>query len=183
MGKQTSILYSAPWVLPITSPAIRNGAVAVKDGRIEAVGPEAEIRAGFGDREEIRCQGVLMPALVNAHIHLELSHLTAIRRPAAGQKMCDWIEDLIRARGECRFSTEEMEHCRQQALHDQRRSGVILLADIGNEPYPSIPDLPDFPLVLHFREFLAPTRLATEAAKTALEGLPDSVAATPHAPY
>jgi aminodeoxyfutalosine deaminase len=183
MRTHTSALYSAPWVLPITSPAIRNGAVAVKDGRIEAVGPVAEIRTEFGGRELIKCQGVLMPALVNAHIHLELSHLTAIRRPAAGQKMCDWIEDLIRARGNCKLTTEERERYRQQALQDQHRSGVILLADIGNEPYPSIPDLPDFPLVLHFREFLAPTILATEAAKTALEGLPDSVAATPHAPY
>jgi aminodeoxyfutalosine deaminase len=183
MEKHTSTLYSAPWVLPITSPAIQNGAVAVKDGRIEAVGPAAEIRAGCGDREEIRCHGVLMPALVNAHIHLELSYLTGIKRPTVGQKMCVWIEDLILARGECRFTTEEREHCRQLALRDQHRSGVVLLADIGNEPYLLSPDSPDLPLVLHFQEFLAPTRPATEAAKTALEGLPDSVAATAHAPY
>jgi len=183
MEKHTQTLYSAPWVLPITSPAIQNGAVAVKDGRIEAVGPAAEIRAGFGGLKEIRCQGVLMPALVNAHIHLELSHLTAIKRPAEGQKMCTWIEDLIRARGDCGLAAQEREDYRQRALRDQHLSGVILLADIGNEPYSSNPDCPDLPLVLHFQEFLAPTRQATQAATAALEGLPDFVAATAHAPY
>ena len=173
------LLYSAPWVLPIVKPAIRNGAVAIKDGRIEAVGSGPEIRAAFSDREEVRCRGVLMPALVNAHIHLELSHLTA-RRPATGQKMCDWIEDLLRARGESGLTASERQQYRQQALQNQHRAGVILLADIGNEPHTSQHNIP---LVNHFQEFLAPTRPATEAAKVALSKLPDSVAATAHAPY
>jgi aminodeoxyfutalosine deaminase len=171
-------IYSAPWLLPIR-PAIQNGAVAVKDGRIEAVGTVSEIRAEFGDREEVRCRGVLMPALVNAHIHLELSHLTAVR-PAAGQKMCDWIEDLLRARGESGLTASEKQQYRQQALHNQHRSGVILLADIGNEPHLSHQNIP---LVVHFQEFLGPTGPATEAAKAVLSRLPDSAVATAHAPY
>ncbi len=174
------LLYSAPWVLPIVKPAIQDGAIAVKAGRIEAVGTVAEIRAGFSDREEIRCRGVLMPGLVNAHIHLELSHLTAVQRPAAGRKMCDWIEDLLRSRGESGLTVSERELYRQQALHNQHRSGVVLLADIGNEPQPPQHGLP---VVFLFREFLAPTGQATAAAKALLSKLPDSVAATAHAPY
>lgn len=181
--RKISAIYSAPWVLPITNPAIRDGAVAVKDGRIEAVGPAAEIRAAFSGREEIRCEGVLMPALINAHIHLELSHLLDVKRPVASQTMCDWITDLIRARGECRLSREEIDQYRQRILLDQRRSGVVLLADIGNEQHPTNSDLSDFPFVLHFQEFVAPTRIATEAAAAIITGLPDSVVATAHAPY
>ena len=176
----TPILYSAPWVLPVTRPAIQNGAVVVKDGRIEAVGTVAEMRTAFSDREELGCRGVLMPALINAHIHLELSHLTAVQRPDAGQKMCDWIEDLLLARGESGLTTSERQQYRQQALQNQHRSGVILLADIGNEPNPSQHGLP---LVVPFQEFLAPTGPATEAAKAVIARLHDSVIATAHAPY
>ena len=179
MGTAPPIIYSAPWVLPMARPAVQNGAVAVRDGRIEAVGAVAEIRTACSDREEVRCRGVLMPALVNAHIHLELSHLTAVR-PAAGQTMCDWIENLLRSRGESGLTASERELYRQQALYDQHQSGVILLADIGNEPQPSQNGLP---LVFPFQEFLAPTGPATEAAKAVIAKLPDSVAATAHAPY
>jgi aminodeoxyfutalosine deaminase len=184
MGKRyVPVIYSAPWVLPIGCPPIRNGAVAVKDGRIEAVGHAANIRTAFSDGEEIECRGVLLPALINAHIHLELSHLPRISRPAAGQPMCDWISDLIRTRGNCGLTAQEMEQYRQQALLDQRRSGVILLADIGNERYPTTSGHPYLPLVLHFQEFLAPTKIATETARAIIAGFPDSVAATAHAPY
>ena len=66
MRTHTSALYSAPWVLPITSPAIRNGAVAVKDGRIEAVGPVAEIRTEFGGGFEPILLNFVNGAMANA---------------------------------------------------------------------------------------------------------------------
>jgi aminodeoxyfutalosine deaminase len=183
MGRSTSAIYSAPWVLPMANPPVREGAIAVKDGCIEAVGPASEIRTAFPGRREVTCQGVLMPALINAHIHLELSHLPDIKRPAAGWTMCDWIEDLIQARGECKLIRQEIELCRQRVLLDQYRSGVVLLADIGNEPYSLGFSPAGFPLVLHFQEFLAPTGSATEVAMTSIAALPDSVAATAHAVY
>jgi imidazolonepropionase-like amidohydrolase len=37
-----TILYTAQWVLPVATPPIRDGAVAVHEGRIVAVGPEVE---------------------------------------------------------------------------------------------------------------------------------------------
>jgi cytosine/adenosine deaminase-related metal-dependent hydrolase len=121
-----------------------------------------------------------MPGLINAHIHLELSHLTAVQRPGPGQVMCDWIEGLLRSRGESVLTASEREQCRQQALHNQHQAGVIVLGDIGNEPQPPQHGLP---VVFPFREFLAPTGAATEAAKAVLSTLSDSVAATAHAPY
>jgi 5-methylthioadenosine/S-adenosylhomocysteine deaminase len=59
-------VYSADWVLPIEGPAIRDGAVAVEDGRIAAVGSVEDL--GAGERFEA---SVILPGFVNAHTHLE----------------------------------------------------------------------------------------------------------------
>jgi len=61
-----SRVISADWVLPIEGPPLRDGAVAIEDGRIAAVGAAAELGRGthFDD-------AVLMPGFVNAHSHIE----------------------------------------------------------------------------------------------------------------
>jgi cytosine/adenosine deaminase-related metal-dependent hydrolase len=67
------IVHVAPWVLPIVGPPVRDGGVAVDErGRIAAVGAAAQLRA-LGSIVEH--DAVLMPGLINAHLHLELSHL------------------------------------------------------------------------------------------------------------
>jgi aminodeoxyfutalosine deaminase len=179
----SAAIYLAPWVLPVEGPAIRDGAVAVKEGRIEAIGPENEVLAGFSDRDEIKCRGVLMPALINAHIHLELSHLEGIERPDAQGHICRWIDALIKARDENVLSADEKLQWRRKALAEQRRLGVVLMGDIGNEP--CLPEKSDdeLPLVHHFQEFLAPTKTSMAAAKAAAAVLPDTVSATVHACY
>ncbi len=58
---------SADWVVPVESPPIRDGAVAIgDDGRIVSVGLASELGAGehFPD-------AVILPGFVNAHTHLE----------------------------------------------------------------------------------------------------------------
>jgi cytosine/adenosine deaminase-related metal-dependent hydrolase len=61
-------------VVPIDGPPIGEGALALAgDGTVLAVGRRAEVRSEFPDAVEERAQGVLMPGLVNAHSHLELS--------------------------------------------------------------------------------------------------------------
>jgi cytosine/adenosine deaminase-related metal-dependent hydrolase len=61
----TQIL-SADWVLPVAGPPIRDGAVAIEDGRIAAVGPAADL--GHGTRYQ---ESAIVPGFVNAHSHLE----------------------------------------------------------------------------------------------------------------
>ncbi len=181
--KDNALLYSAPWVLPIAGPAVREGAVAVRDGHILAVGPAKKIRASYPAGEEVRYFGVLMPALINAHIHLELSHLGGIDRPEVEGRMCRWIEELIRERGRCPLSADERVRLRREVLDDQHRSGVVLVADIGNEASPPGSGDERCPRIEHFQEFLAPTKTAADAALAAVFELPDAVAATAHACY
>jgi cytosine/adenosine deaminase-related metal-dependent hydrolase len=57
---------SADWVLTVEGPPIQDGAVAIEDGRIAAVGTAGEL--GTGTRYE---NAAIMPGFVNAHSHLE----------------------------------------------------------------------------------------------------------------
>jgi 5-methylthioadenosine/S-adenosylhomocysteine deaminase len=55
------------------------GAVAVKDDKIIAVGPEAEIVKAYSAGETIDCDGkVLMPGIINAHTHVPMTLLRGL---------------------------------------------------------------------------------------------------------
>ncbi|HEY8412598.1 MAG TPA: hypothetical protein VIK76_14395, partial [Pyrinomonadaceae bacterium] len=69
-------IYSASWVLPVSSAPIEHGAVAVDGPLIVGVGNAAEVALRFPDaRVESFGQSVIIPGLVNAHTHLELTAL------------------------------------------------------------------------------------------------------------
>ena len=73
------VVYSANIVVPVTSPRIKDGAVAVRGKRILHVGDrrwvlEALAQRGEPFREE-HWDGVLTPGLVNAHTHLQYTHM------------------------------------------------------------------------------------------------------------
>jgi 5-methylthioadenosine/S-adenosylhomocysteine deaminase len=56
-----------------------SGAVAVKDDKIVAVGPEIDICKEYQADENVDCQGkVLMPGLVNAHTHVPMTLLRGL---------------------------------------------------------------------------------------------------------
>ena len=67
-------IYSAGWVLPIIAPAIEDGAVAINGSKIVATGPRVEVVSRFpGGRISDFGQAAILPGLVNAHSHLELT--------------------------------------------------------------------------------------------------------------
>ena len=78
----STVVYSAALVFPVTSPRIADGAVAVENGRIVHVGDRRWVldtldSRGAAFREE-RCDGVLAPGLVNAHTHLQYTHMAEV---------------------------------------------------------------------------------------------------------
>lgn len=85
------IIHAAPWVLPIAAPPLRDGGVALDGDRVAAVGALAELRA-LGT--VVEHAGVLMPGIINAHLHLELSHL----RVPGGDGLVPWIRRLLALR-------------------------------------------------------------------------------------
>jgi aminodeoxyfutalosine deaminase len=84
-------IYSADVVVPITAPAVTNGAVAVSAGRILHLGTRDWVLrtvAGAPDVTEVHWPGVLVPGLVNAHTHLQYTGMAAV-----GQHQYDGFDD------------------------------------------------------------------------------------------
>ncbi|MCK2023024.1 amidohydrolase family protein [Microbacterium sp. kSW2-24] len=75
-------LHRARTVLPVAAPPIADGAVAVRDGRIVAVGAHDALTAELGDAigERREWDGALTPGLVNAHTHLQYTDMAAVGR-------------------------------------------------------------------------------------------------------
>jgi 5-methylthioadenosine/S-adenosylhomocysteine deaminase len=68
------MIYEAEWVLPITSPAIKHGAVLVDGGAIVDFGPAVDVRKRHPEEPVTEFHhAILMPGFVNAHVHLEYS--------------------------------------------------------------------------------------------------------------
>ena len=75
-------VFSAEWVLPIVRPPIRQGYVSIAGGQVVAVGQGVSDGVNLG-------RVALLPALVNAHTHLELSYLRQQVPP--GASFVDWV--------------------------------------------------------------------------------------------
>jgi cytosine/adenosine deaminase-related metal-dependent hydrolase len=84
--------YAAEWVVPIAAPPIFHGEVEVERGRITYVGKARE-----GERGDLHALGhaALLPGLVNAHTHLEL---TAMRGFIEEVPFRPWLIRLTSAR-------------------------------------------------------------------------------------
>ncbi len=82
---------SADWVVPVSSPAIRNGVVRMRDGLIEAVGPAGEIPPA--EYHEALGSVAVLPGFINAHCHLELTDLRG--RLPSRRPMPQWLFALI----------------------------------------------------------------------------------------
>jgi cytosine/adenosine deaminase-related metal-dependent hydrolase len=86
------ICYRARYVAPITAPPLVDGIVAVDAGRIAYVGPAAAAPPG---RAVDLGNALLLPGLVNAHTHLEL---TAMRGFLEDLDFRSWILRLTTAK-------------------------------------------------------------------------------------
>ena len=119
------ISYRAEWVLPISSVPIRNGSITIDEGRIVAVDERAASDA-------VNLGGAaILPALVNAHTHLELSHL---RGAIPGtERFLDWIRAIIAARRQYPNPLDpRIVSAARAAITEARASGTGLIGDVSN---------------------------------------------------
>jgi cytosine/adenosine deaminase-related metal-dependent hydrolase len=129
-------LIEADWVVPISSPPFARGAVLVREGRIEAVGPAAKLRAqcGFdslqgGGEHVCSFPGcVLLPGLVNAHSHLDYSAFQGFSR-ACG--FGEWMLRLLRSRR--KLTSEDYAASARWGAEECARNGITCIADTSFE--------------------------------------------------
>lgn len=117
--------FRASWILPITRAPLQGGYVTVDDGVIVAV-DEASGSAAI-DLGDV----AVLPALVNAHTHLELSYLAGAIAPTA--RFLDWIRSVMAARRHYRDPRDPVIlSAARTAIAAARASGTGLVGDISN---------------------------------------------------
>lgn len=93
--KHADTLIEARWIVPV-EPAHRvleHHALAVTDGRIDALLPVAEARATYSANETVELPAhVLLPGLVNLHCH---SPMTLMRGLADDLHLMEWLKEHI----------------------------------------------------------------------------------------
>ncbi|ADH85274.1 amidohydrolase family protein [Desulfurivibrio alkaliphilus] len=182
---ETIRLYRAPLILPVAAPPLCDGAVLTADGRVRAVGPYPEVRRlaeTLPVATEVDYEGhVLIPALVNAHCHLELSGLAFLSRqwqPAPGD-ITGWIRRLLAAREERPADPDAA----LLALARLFAGGCRTVLDIGNEPGSAAIGRQFKVEVFFYLELLGFSGAAQEAALVRLAEQPAELCCTGHAPY
>jgi 5-methylthioadenosine/S-adenosylhomocysteine deaminase len=113
------VIVSADWVLPVSGPPIPDGAVAIEDGQIDAVGPAAELGEGrhFAD-------AAIIPGFVNAHSHLEYAVYAGF---GDGLPFGDWIG--LHVERKSRIGLEDMEDIARLGAFECLRSGITAVGD------------------------------------------------------
>jgi cytosine/adenosine deaminase-related metal-dependent hydrolase len=117
--------FRASWLLPIAGPPVRDGWVAVGDGLVTAVG------SGTAPDAIDLGRAVILPALVNAHTHLELAYLH--QRLPAGGPFLDWIRPLMAARREHPDPADPViVGAARAAIRQSHDNGTGLLGEVSN---------------------------------------------------
>jgi len=175
---------SAPWVLTGAVAALRDAAIALDGDHVVSLGPRAEIEARFGRGE--RVDAVLLPALVNAHTHLELSHLRG--RVPGGEGLVPWIRLFLGARAADPHPGPALD----AAIAELEDAGVAAVGEVTNT-LDTLPHLARaglagtvFHEVFGLSEARIDAALAEARARRAAAPAPGpgiSVVTTPHAVY
>ena len=178
------IRYTADWVLPIADEPIRNGTVTCDGGRI------VDVQAGLGSDAVRLGRAAILPSLVNAHTHLELSYLRGVVSPS--ERFLDWIRAVMATRREYPDAADPViVRAAQSAIDEARASGTGLVGDVSNTLV-TVPLLRDGRMPAHvFYELIGfsvadpDKRVAEARAKVREAGPGDSVriSLAPHAPY
>jgi len=157
-------IHRAGWVFPVSSAPVSDGAVVVADGRIEAVGRFKDLKGAYSGGVVDHGEVGILPALVNAHTHLELA---ALRGRISGKDgFVDWIRGLIKVREE--IPPAETEKAITNELAAMRRRGVGLIGDVGNTRMAYELCRKQREHIVFFREFLGLNREKTARAKEML---------------
>lgn len=179
----------ANWVAPMDGALIRDGAVIFEDGRIVDVGSSFRLKHQFDLVQwHDLGQSIILPGLVNAHVHLELS--SVVRQPTPPPTFGQWLLQIVTTRrsGDPESAARQGARIgRDECLH----YGISTVGDISRYPAATRSILRTGPLrVVSFGEIQALGTRRTLLDQRLYEAVDDALATatlrvgiSPHAPY
>ncbi len=177
--------YRAAWVVPIDQPPIRDAVIEIEDGIIHSV--QSGSRLPTPGSRQLGNVAVL-PGLVNAHTHLELSWLRGKVPPA--NSFTDWVAGLFATRGRPDSAmTAEMIASIREAIREVQQAGTVAVGDITNSLAAVEPmmhaglDGVVFHELLGFKERDGALIASSREMRAAAAARGARVSLAPHAPY
>src|SRR5438046_3009787 len=188
-------IYEADWICPISSSPIRNGRLAVDNGKIIPLPRGEGVRAESAPREGLNPKLVtfpgcaIIPGFVNAHSHLDL---TILRGFLEDLSFTDWIPRLTRTKYQ-HLTRDELLASVGSVCVEMIRAGVTCLGevmDLGT----AWQAMREFGLQgIAFQEVFGPAETQADQALADLKKKIDTyrpaqtdtlrVGVSPHAPY
>ncbi|HXI62545.1 MAG TPA: amidohydrolase family protein [Pyrinomonadaceae bacterium] len=185
-------IYTARWVLPIVAAAINDGAIVINDSKIAAVGDRAAILRDFpGALVEDFGNAAILPGLINAHSHLELTVMRGFLEREEHDFFA-WLRKLTIAR--LQMTDEDLFVSAACGAIEAARAGITCLGDSSSFAVQSMRALSEVGLraIVYQESFGPDPKLAgknVDKLREQLDGMralqTDLVRAgvSPHAPY
>lgn len=174
-------------VLPITAPPIEDGAVRFLDDQILAVGRFQDLASSDAEIHDLG-EVILMPGLINAHCHLDYTHMGGVISPP--NSFVDWIQSIVALKADWTYS--DYANSWIAGANALLESGTTCVADIEAVPE-LVPEVwRSTPLRVHtFHELISVRGRQTPEAQVAeaeqrLNETPNPHGGgglSPHAPY
>lgn len=188
--QRRSTRYRADWLVPVATQPLANGALLVDDGRIIAVGNDADVPRP-ADAENVDLgHAVLMPGMVNVHAHPEL---TALRGALEDLPFDRWIPELLRLKRAARLNTDDLRTCARWQLLEAHAAGITTLGTTEDSDGAFVALLESGGRGVAYRETFGPEPAQAEAGLGALQQAVTAmrrdatdlvhVGVSPHSPY
>jgi len=183
--------YLARWLLPVSSPPVRDAAVLVDaDGRIASAGPTAGVPSPDDARTIDLGDAALLPGLVNTHAHLELSFARGL---IEDRPFPDWIASLLQAKRLTALDEPDLLAAARASCAEAIAAGITTLAATEDSDAGFQALLETGLRGIVYREVFGPAPSQADGAVAELRGRVDSMrrratdlvraGISPHAPF
>ncbi|MEO8149924.1 MAG: amidohydrolase family protein [Bacteroidia bacterium] len=124
---------TADYIFPITSAPIKNGIIQIDDdGKIISISEQPHPDNYRDSNLKLQTlKGIIVPGFINAHCHLELSHLKDQIKPGTG--LAGFIKEILAIRNN--YALELIQQTIIDAEKEMFDNGIVAVADISNDDY------------------------------------------------